>query len=483
MPNLSYPSRFSLIAGAFVALILADFAAGLVDHGWRWTEAVLPILALPLAAWHWMIGRRYYAPLSRLTGVIDEISQGRFGQRVTGIDDGTEIGRLCWSINDMLDQMESSMREQGTTFRHHLDGRFYRKAQPVGMHGGFRKGLENQNVLLDALAENTRHGMRNHLLSMVQGLNSKNLLTNLASSQADLTHINETLKSVAVEAERTNTQAVESQDSVDKVVENLNDMAGRIEHASLAVDQLNAKGTEIQQAVSLINGIADQTNLLALNAAIEAARAGEAGRGFAVVADEVRKLAENTKSASVSIGRIMEDLLREAAIMHDDSGVMINLAERSKGHVQQLSDSFRQFAESARGTLSISQRALDKSFASLVKMDHIIYKQRTYMAINSNGQEEYATPVGVDCHGCRLGKWYYEGDGWQQFHGVPSFNAMEKPHCEVHDNAHSAIALLSDDWQTNFNIQNQLYQKLEVMESGSVQVMAIIDRMVEEKHA
>jgi methyl-accepting chemotaxis protein len=471
-----------LISGLFVGLFAAYFAMANVLHGFHWASLPFLVLALMLGAWLWSHGRRCFAPLEPLQEVIKDISQGRFGRRITGIDERSQIGQLCWHVNDMLDQLEAAMREQSTTFRQHVDGKFYRKSQPVGMHGGFRKGLENQNVLLEALAENTRHGMRNHLLSMVQGLNSKNLLTNLASSQADLTLINETLKSVAVEADRTSTLAVESQDSVDKVVNNLNDMAGRIDHASRAVDQLNAKGTEIQRAVSLINGIADQTNLLALNAAIEAARAGEAGRGFAVVADEVRKLAENTKSASVSIGQVMEDLLREAAVMHDDSNVMIDLAERSKGHVGQLSDSFRQFADTAHGTLTISHRALDKSFASLVKMDHIIYKQRTYMSINRNGESEYAKAVGVDCHGCRLGKWYYEGDGWQQFHDVPSFNAMEKPHCEVHDNAHKAIALLQKDWEANFEIQAQLYEKLEVMESGSAQVMTIIDCMVEEKH-
>lgn len=171
------------------------------------------------------------------------------------------------------------------------------------------------------------------------------------------TDISKNCQSMAENAHETKTATTEGAKTIGEMAKMMDEIGKMVTDTTIAVDSLGRNSNQIGEIVATIEDIADQTNLLALNAAIEAARAGEQGRGFAVVADEVRILAERTTKATAEIQRII------ATLQGDVRNVMGSMEQSSlsvKGGVERV-----QFSDSAISDIAAHIEVLTESVAQV----------------------------------------------------------------------------------------------------------------------
>ncbi|MES9833137.1 MAG: methyl-accepting chemotaxis protein [Candidatus Thiodiazotropha sp. DIVDIV] len=261
---------------------------------------------------------------------------------------------------------------------------------------------------------------------------------------------------------------------ISQITDALDDLASLSTHADNSVKNMSSRATEISSILAFIRGIAEQTNLLALNAAIEAARAGEQGRGFAVVADEVRGLADKTQSAITDTNDVIKSMQQNVDSVGGDSTRLIECIDDVQNKVKGFEENLKGINEEIKGYFGDISATTDSVFMGLAKLDHMLWKVNTYLSIN---HDKPAFDF-VDHHNCRLGKWYYEGEGKEFFSSSPYYKALEQPHEIVHRTTHDIFKLLESE--RNYSA---LMHALKSMEEGSMEVFRKLDEIKQSAHA
>ncbi|EPP4296187.1 methyl-accepting chemotaxis protein [Vibrio navarrensis] len=260
-----------------------------------------------------------FKPLARLQVVVAGLSQGNgdLTQRLD-IESQDEIGRISHSINLFIERLQQMFIEVADS----------------------SKGIDHAVANLGAQSSSNISTLNQHTQETEQAI------TAIEEMSATASAIAQSADEAAKLTDRTNRYAEESKQSVTGAVHSVNDLVTQVVSMSDTITRMSDDTKQINSVLQVIGDIAEQTNLLALNAAIEAARAGEQGRGFAVVADEVRALAARTQQSTAQINEMLAKLKSTTENVVNEMGSTRTRCEETAERTNHVMDTLNVVTES-----------------------------------------------------------------------------------------------------------------------------------------
>lgn len=309
-----------------------------------------------------------FKPIVTLKEVITDLANGSgdLTHRLK-VETQDDLGQIADGINKFIENLQNLM----------LD---------VSQSSG---KINGEIALLEGQADSSQNLLKSHGIEMEMAVTSINEMSSTADAVA------ESAATAAKQTQATNKEAEESKVIVQQAVDSVTALVDEVEHTSQSIIAMNEDAAQIGAVLDVIGGIAEQTNLLALNAAIEAARAGEHGRGFAVVADEVRALAARTRQSTTEIGEMLDKLSSgsEAVVASmnttkqsceqtaDTTAKVMNSLDLMTDSVIEINDLAAQIATSAEEQSSVTEE-INRNMVAI---------QGMIETLNTNGSESVSS--------------------------------------------------------------------------------------------
>lgn len=358
--------------------IIDDFADNRIQKDNKLKETsirdiiLVAILALVLVIFIGLVViRAITAPIYKIVGDMKQLAQGDFTVNNSKYNGKDEIGQLVQAVNSMvvnlrdLFQKTSETSEQVAVSSEELTANAEQATQAT-----------NQiNIAIQEVARGAE----------TQGAGAEESARAMQELTIGIQRVAETASSVSAAAMGTQKEADLGNESIQKVIDQMNTIHESVDHSASVIKKLRERSNEIGEITRVITGIANQTNLLALNAAIEAARAGEHGQGFAVVASEVRKLAEQSKESSDQITNLIREIQRDTAFTVEVMEKGTQEVEVGMDVVQETGKGFRRILESIEQVAAQIQEvsAVSEEMSASVEQVHASIDEMAHIAKDS----------------------------------------------------------------------------------------------------
>lgn len=454
---------------------LCVFSIGLGVEVYHYGFDVMRIINIAnfALAWYMFINiRNVQQTIHKVTTVLKEADAGTFTHRLE-YKDGGELEQMRVSFNSFASQLSVYMEEISTSIEEASQKTAYRQIDASEFKGDFKTNINTTNRAIANMQTDTNSIVATEINDEIGNI-GKGVIGELELLHDDLNRSIHYIDKIVDISKLTESNADDSIEVIGEITQKLHALIMSADTSSQSITVLNEKTREINSIVDLIKEIAEQTNLLALNAAIEAARAGEHGRGFAVVADEVRKLAERTQKATSEIAISIQTLQQDASDLQESSESTNEIAQKSLSTIEKFTITFDNFSHGAKQASAYASSIENMVYVLLAKIDHTIYKSNTYTSIIRRTKRVENTSH-TQCH---LGKWY-TGAAKEKFSKTNAYSKVDAPHSEIHRLTNLNLAYIHPSDRVIEN-HKEIIANFIKMEENSTKLYHYLEDMIKE---